>query len=648
MPFSGPGDPELPDHIKKLSATKRKQWVGAWNSAFATCQKEGAGDCEGRAFRIANAAIKETDMDNDLKDGIGGEEGLPVTGDGELTTEAKDGKFLVEAVDSHYHYVAPVFGAQSWNELDAAEEAQEKVSQVYEITYFFKSLMQNILDDPELDPDQKSDLLDAAVAGLRPRLAAVKELESVEGTKQATKTEDGVAYRARDFAVVPDPEKPSGWKLRLAEGNSGNVTRAQVARAITAMQPGGFRGNTVQLGPGDKAQAKRRIRAAINKASGSDDQKAALRGRLDKVKEGVFKKAAAVIGGWLKAEKGLDLATTGVTVFKDANDKYRWLATVTNRWRDRDNPPEIFEAKAHRNFVEYLDRGGVMPEFWLWHTPGTAIGKADWVTYDGGFLLASGTFYEGMEDQAERLSKMKGLGISHGYKYIYSDANRGIIGQYRSFEISALPHERAANAFTGLDIVSKEAMMEITPTKRAFLVGVMGEEKVAALEKKHTTMADALEEAGVESKDLPEEPEVKADDTAGKGAPEGTLQADLAKALAGLPPEEAKALVEKMLVDGAVAMKQMAEGLSTLTTSVVGVTTDLKALTARVDGLAKSDDEKIADALTSKVKKGDTNGQRATDSDKNIVKDVEGEGPKSPIDKGFMESLQASGAPTPE
>ncbi len=622
MPFTGPGDPELPDRIKGMSLAKRKRWVGAWNGSFADCQKKGAGDCEGSAFRVANAAIKEIDMD-EVKD----DEGL--TAD-EVKAVEDEKRLHEEESMLTWH---PAFGAQSWQELTDSEEAQEKVFQVMDITHNFKGIMMNIMDDPHLDPDQKADLLDAAVRGLRPMMAAVKELETVEGTKQATKTEDGIAFRARDFAVVPDAEKPGGWKLRLAEGSSGNVTRAQIARAITAMQPGGFRGNKVVLGPGDKAQAIRRISAAINRASGTDDQKKALRDRLNKVKEGPLQKATGraieVLGKWLKGQKA-DPATSGLTVFKDAAGAYRWLATVTNRWRDRDNPPEIFEEKAHKDFVKYLDGGGFMPELWLWHTPGTSIGKADWVSYDGGFLLASGIFNKGFEAVAERLSERKGLGISHGYKYTYSDPTRGIIGQYRSFEISVLPHERAANAFTGFDILSKEATMEITPAKRTFLVEALGEEKVAALEKEHTTMASVLDAAGIDSKDLPEE-KVKDDDGAEPKIEDAT----------------------KALETVVAAVKEMSEGFKGLTESVGGIATEMKAMKERLDNLEKSDDEKISAALTAKVKTGATNGHRASESGKNTVSEEEAKKdepslPKDVISPKFMDSIKVgdTGAPT--
>ena len=114
----------------------------------------------------------------------------------------------------------------------------------------------------------------------------VKELEMDIGLeeKAVTKTEGGTEFVASDYADVPDPQSPNLWKLRLAEGSSGNFKVAQVARAITALQPGGFRGQQVDLGT-RKAEVIGKINAAIGKIEGVDDaQKKNLRDRLDAVK----------------------------------------------------------------------------------------------------------------------------------------------------------------------------------------------------------------------------------------------------------------------------------------------------------------------------------------------------------------------------
>lgn len=82
-------------------------------------------------------------------------------------------------------------------------------------------------------------------------------------TKAApAKTEDGVAYPAEAFAYVPDPARPSTWKLRLWDSPEEKVTAAQVGRAIAALGPGGFRGNRVEIPAEDLPGVKRKILAA--------------------------------------------------------------------------------------------------------------------------------------------------------------------------------------------------------------------------------------------------------------------------------------------------------------------------------------------------------------------------------------------------
>jgi hypothetical protein len=77
----------------------------------------------------------------------------------------------------------------------------------------------------------------------------------------ATKTEDGVAFPARAYAFVPDPEKSSTWKLRVWEDLEKKVTIRQLGRAAAAFSPGGFRGQRVQIPSGQVAAVKAKLRA---------------------------------------------------------------------------------------------------------------------------------------------------------------------------------------------------------------------------------------------------------------------------------------------------------------------------------------------------------------------------------------------------
>ena len=77
----------------------------------------------------------------------------------------------------------------------------------------------------------------------------------------AAKTEDGEKYPAAAFLYVPDPEKPSSWKLRIWETVAKKVTRRQLGRAAAALSPGGFRGQRVDLPSGEVGRVKAKLRA---------------------------------------------------------------------------------------------------------------------------------------------------------------------------------------------------------------------------------------------------------------------------------------------------------------------------------------------------------------------------------------------------
>lgn len=82
-----------------------------------------------------------------------------------------------------------------------------------------------------------------------------------EKTKEyvAMKTEGGQKYPAEAYLYVPDPEKPSTWKLRIWESPSKKITRAQLGRAAAAFSPGGFRGNKVELPADVKEKIKKKL-----------------------------------------------------------------------------------------------------------------------------------------------------------------------------------------------------------------------------------------------------------------------------------------------------------------------------------------------------------------------------------------------------
>ncbi len=88
---------------------------------------------------------------------------------------------------------------------------------------------------------------------------AAKEREEMTDYTQskAKKTEDGVEFGPEAYLYVPDPDKPSTWKLRIEE-EPGRITVAQLGRAAAALGPG-FRGQRVDLEPEERRVAARKL-----------------------------------------------------------------------------------------------------------------------------------------------------------------------------------------------------------------------------------------------------------------------------------------------------------------------------------------------------------------------------------------------------
>jgi hypothetical protein len=163
-------------------------------------------------------------------------------------------------------------------------------------------------------------------------------------------------------------------------------------------------------------------------------------------------------------------------VYKEADGGYRWLAIYSNKFRDRDNPPEIISEASHLNFVKQVNSGELpFPELWLWHVEGSRWGVADFVGWDDtGFSIASGTVDKGKEWVADSLEG--DLLTSHGMPKdsIQRDpADSTIITGHITKEISPLPETVAANEFTGFSILGSEVkQMALSEEDRAKLLAL--------------------------------------------------------------------------------------------------------------------------------------------------------------------------------
>jgi hypothetical protein len=281
-------------------------------------------------------------------------------------------------------------------------------------------------------------------------------------------------------------------------------------------------------------------------------------------------------------------------VTKDATGAWRWLAVTTNKYFDRED--EAFSEASHQEYEGYVDKSQDYPEAWLWHTPGTRFGQADFVAYHDGFLLTSGTFDKGMEEVAERLATTKErLGVSHGFLFPEGSLDKeSVYHKYRMQELGPLPMERAANIWTGFAAQLKESAMALAPEKRKFLVGVLGEKRTATVEENLSDVSKELEEAGVGWKELGEGLTVVEDppvEDAPKAEEKPPVEEEKPEGEEGEKPPESDPNVLDGLVKG---MDEIRKGLAQ---QGKGLDEQFADIGKRLSALELTDDQKVAAAI---------------------------------------------------
>ncbi len=151
-----------------------------------------------------------------------------------------------------------------------------------------------------------------------------------------------------------------------------------------------------------------------------------------------------------------NIARKDFSVFKQVNERYRWVLISSSAYRDRDQ--EIVSQKALEGAVVVGDRTGYRGPLRWWHVPGLDIGDCDFQAMHGRFLIESGTFRD------ERIGaavarKAHALQASIGFTHSPSDPDaRGVFHHIAIFERSLVPIGRAANPLTQL--VVKDTTMK--------------------------------------------------------------------------------------------------------------------------------------------------------------------------------------------
>ena len=190
------------------------------------------------------------------------------------------------------------------------------------------------------------------------------------------------------------------------------------------------------------------------------------------------------------------------TVQKDLKGNWRWIATYTNNFMDREG--EIISDKALDGYLSRLDMGLVpMPDLWAAHMPEAKHGQADMVFAVGKFLIATGTCddtslaQKSIEYYRKNAAKVQ---LSHGFTYPTRALKGGVYEEINTFEITTLPPPLvASNPYTDMEVMS---MKQITPDTEAALAQLFGKEETEKLIASRTEQSKSLEEAGVAYKDF--------------------------------------------------------------------------------------------------------------------------------------------------
>jgi hypothetical protein len=444
----------------------------------------------------------------------------------------------------------PYFGVTSFSELEELQQVQLSTQRVQELSSQFKAIALNIVNDDEVV--DKEAAFNHLAAEYKVRVARIESGETPEAgedggedfeTKTAIKRENGIDFPPRDYAFVPDPLRPTTWKLRLTEA-PGRVSAAQLNRAAAALSSSGFRGNRALIPPAALSAVKRRVRAEFRKL-GVPEQR--IPASVKEIGDG-----------------------SGLSIWKDASTgEYKWFAVYSNQFRDDDYPSEIISEEAHRHFVKMVDAGlWDYPEVWTWHTDGSAWGKAEMVDYVDGFAVAGGTVYPGKERVAESLAAMEDLGVSHGMPvaYIERDAqNPSIITQHKTIEISPLPHNKAANKLTGFVILKGDAEMPFDPTKREWMLKAgWTEEEVDEMARAIKSVSDVARDSGLEFKESGEAvaEAVEQEEVAAAPVPEEAVVADANAAVKETADHVTKEEVAALFGEVLGAIKQISDALA--------------------------------------------------------------------------------------
>lgn len=476
--------------------------------------------------------------------------------------EKMDG--MPEAAEDPFYAPSPT----SFSELDALRMAQEQAEHVRELTWDVQDLVRNILHNPIMAPKEKAQAIQGVGTEFSDRLEmAMKPEEEMQKSIDELELQALLAYDKRHTGFV---ENVTDWinKKKLTSQARGNLSDADFALVYEEEGKDGKKTKVRKYPIHDKAHVRNALARAAQQIAAGGQAAADARKALPKIR------AAAKKFG---IEMTMDKEKNAVVIEKDASGDWRWVGWATNKWIDFDG--DIIAESAHKEYMEWLDKNREMsPLHLMWHTPGTAREHpVDFWMYEDGFVILSGKLTEKEAEIALKARMLTDMGMSIGALVLERDQkDPRIILKYRMYEVSDLPLENAANPWTDMDTIVKEAQMD----KKQYFEELLGKERA----EKYLTLTglkkEALEEAQIESKEKEPATETPAPAEEHVKEPQQTAQVDV------------QAIVEQVIKETGMTE------LSAQFAALIEKADKVDALEELVKAMQRDTDEQLAEKIS--------------------------------------------------
>lgn len=344
-----------------------------------------------------------------------------------------------------------------------------------------------------------------------------------------------------------------------------------------------------------------------------------------------------------------------VKFFKDKIGQWWMLGLYSNRWMDREH--EILSEASHKEYASWVNETGFKPQVTVYHLPKmpegfwekvwskwgdnvkrlneivskvyekTSLGEVERIVYLNGFSIAVAKIYPERYDAAEKLAAMQDVGMSHGFLAMAESSPEdfssvkdtvNIIEKYRSFEVTVLLRERAANYGTA-PLFVEEKSVTYTDKDREFMAELLPDEVVDGFDTDtkaasefmdmfldYKELADPVSEKADKPIDEEEDTEEEDMEKENKKEQETEVQAPPvveetpSPEVVASPSETVDEAVEKVMK--ALNLDSLQEVLSTIVTNQKALADEIEALKAEkkqveqdLKELKKSEDEKIAE-----------------------------------------------------